>query len=65
MWVISQLNQGDFLKQMWVMREEEVAFESSNLLLTVDEVELFSGRKNRFSKIIHCLLLLKVFTLWF
>ena len=40
----------EFLKQMWVMREEEVAFKGSDLLLTVDEVELFSGRKNRFPK---------------
>ena len=34
---------------MWVMREEEVAFKSSDLLLSVDEVELFSGEKNRFA----------------
>ena len=34
---------------MWVMREEEVAFKSSDLLLSVDEVELFSGQKNRFA----------------
>ena len=31
---------------MWVMREEEIAFKSSNL--SVDEVELFNGNENRF-----------------